>query len=438
MTTSNKPKEISQAQAKGQARDLLTGLGGAGTWQEALQGFEALTAGNRRTVIEAMSQAIGQVPPRVDPARLSEFTMTAIRVGRSIKADFALTLIQSVINLCGAFDVQGVAAGSSVLAALLVGEETAKKEGLPDGTELDLGRLAKSTAAGPALSDLLEDERHEGLLKGALPAWSRLVAALVALKGTDCGIRPMAAGAVLKLMADPTIPLPVDIVLSANWLCQIAGGVPEQLAKRSPFQFLLRSSGGSRTTQGEARSDGPKQTVPAPTGPRAQLLSTIEGLMKDFEAEIEERRTVLSREVSRLATELAAREKDLEKVRSDVFDLQRELARAREEKQARKQEIERFGKERQQLEEEVAKWRKEAEVLLDSRSNQIEHARSECRRDFIKAAGTNLKSLRGFLLELRGSDRSAPGSLAATALDEIVRVLHRQQFVLPEDLPRLQ
>jgi hypothetical protein len=437
MTTSNKPKEISQAHAKGQARDLLAGLAGASVWQESLSAFEALSAGNRRTVIEAMAQALGGTP-KTDPARLSAFAMTAIRVGRSTRSDFAATLIQSVIDLCSAFGTEGAMACSNVLAALLGGTDVATKEGLPDSTELDFGRLAKSAAAGPALSDLLEDVRYKGLLRVALPSWGRLVAALVALRGAGCGIRPTAAAAILKLISDPKVPLPVEIVLSANWLCQIAGGVPEELARRSPFQFLLHSAGAGEAQRPEAKPNLPQQTTPAPTSRRGKLLSGIESLMREFESEMEQRRAVLSGEVSRLGTELAAREKELEKARSEVFDLRRDLLRSREEKQTHQDEIKRFAEERQQLGKDVEKWRKEAEVLLDSRNNQIEQAKSECRRDFTKAAGTNLKSLRGFLLELRASDRSAPASMAATAMDEIIRVLHRQQFVSPEELPRLQ
>ncbi len=434
MSTSIKPKEISQAQAKGHAKDLLAGLTGSDAWPDVLQAFEKLSAGNRKTVVEAMAHATGEAP-KADPARLSEFAIAAIRVGGSTKPDFAVSLVQAVMDLCAYFGSTGATTSAGMLRALMsVGDKT-KKGGLPDGAELDLARLAKSPAAASAVCEFLEDSRYESLLKATVPVWARLVAALVAAKGTASGIRPTAAQAVLKLMADPAIALPDDLVLCANWLCLIAGGVPEELARRAPFQYLLRPA----TAPADAGAKAREQAISEePTTPRAKLLAEMEGLLKRFESEIEQRRVTLSGEVTRLTTQLSGKEHELENLRSEIFDLRRELEHALGERHALNEQLDSIAKERRAQDAETTKWKKEAAVLLDSRSNQIEQAKSDCRRDFIKAVATHFKSLRGFLLELQSPDRSASGSLAATALDEIIRVLHRQQFIGPEELPRLQ
>src|SRR5262249_4300835 len=158
-----------------------------------------------------------------------------------------------------------------------------------------------------------EDVRRRALLSASIPVWGRLVGALVATKGTSCGIRPAAASAALKLMANPAAPLPVDLVLSAYWLCQIAGEIPEELRKRSPFQAILSNASGDRPA-GPARLDSSFQEG----GPRSGLLMAIGNLLKGHDAEAEQRRAALSAEVQRLSAELERKEKDLETARTEI------------------------------------------------------------------------------------------------------------------------
>ncbi len=436
-----KIKEISQAQAKGHARELLELLQDGDGWQPVLQRFGELSAGNRKAVLDAMRQdpiASGVTP---DSSRLHALAVAAVRRGRSLRPEFVAALIQAALEVCGLFKQGGWNAGAELLAELLRATTKESGDGFPDVSEIDFSKLAKSETTGRTVSALLVNDKLQEVLSKTAHVWGRMVAALIATRGAACGLESEAAHAVLRLMSDPAQPVPLELVLSATWLGTIAGRMPDDLAKRSPFSSLLSET--YRKTASEGASSGTSEggasrPVAKAAGPREVFLSGVASLLDGYGADGEQKRLALSSEIGRLTMDLAANENELERTKSHVFELNRTVADLRAAANAQASEMSATRKEKAALQAEVAKWKKEVEVLLESRSNQIEHAKAECRKDFIKTTSTNFRGLRGFLIELKANDRSGTASLAATAIDEIIRVLQTQKFVTPEELPRLQ
>jgi chromosome segregation ATPase len=242
-------------------------------------------------------------------------------------------------------------------------------------------------------------------------------------------------------MSDPLQPLPVELILACSWLGIVAGGIPDELRGRAPFSALLAAGNRKSPADDEkdrgARGENP-QRAEAPISSRDLLLSGIENLLRQYESDWEQKRSGLASELTRVRAALTAMETELDRERSENFRLERNNSDLRNAATAQEMEMSAIKDERTKLLSDVDKWKTEVEVILESRSNQIEQAKSECRRDFIKTTRTNLGSLRGLLIELKGQETSGTASLAATALDEVIRVMHSQKFLTPEELPRLQ
>lgn len=429
---SGKPKELSQAHARGHARELLESIGGGGQWDAALERFEGLSAGNRKLVLEALQTDRTSVPARGEPSRVLQLGLASLKFGKSPKPDFVLNVVQTVIETCYRFDTGQRSVAGEVLGVLLAASDRENGKSVVDISPLDLARLGRSRAVGEALSSFLAEPGNDSIIRKTIHVWSRLLCAQLASQGLSCGIAPESAQRVLLTMSDPALPLPPELVLSVSWLGRIAGGVPRELRARAAIAALLDAEASS-----EGRGTDGTTSDRALKGPREVLLAAIEQAIFRFEEDGDQRRSALSAALAQASDELAASRAELAEEQARTRSLMSKIDELTATMHQRAAELASAVTEMDHLRNEMGNWRKEAEVLLESRAHQVDDAKFETRKEFVSSARTHLLSLRGFLLELKKGDTSDVVSLCATAFDQVIRVLHRQGYLAPEELPRL-
>lgn len=427
----SKPKELSQAQAKGYARDILESISGGSGWDSVTEKFRLLSAGNRKAVLEAVLADVRRSPVKADPQRLLQLCLAGLKFGKSPKPEFVAGMVETVFEVCAAFDTGGRNVGGEILRKLLAAGTGKGDKADAEISHIDLSRLGRSAALPSSLSSLLMDEQADPVIRDSIAVWGRLLGLMISDKGASSEISPEAARRVLQIMSDAALPLPPELVLSVSWIGAIAGGYPETLSRRAPFPALLGS--GPAPAGGSPRSE----VKPAPKGPRDLLLEGIRKAVDRFESEMEDRRVALSGEIARLTDALARGRSDLENEEAKGRTATQRIRELTEEGRKQRKEITEMEAKLAEAMTELEKWKKEADVLLESRAHQVDDARSESRKEFVRSVRTHLSSLRGFLLELRQAEKSDAAALAATAYDQIIRVLHRQNYLTPDELPRM-
>ncbi|MHB1141463.1 MAG: hypothetical protein ACYC1T_06895 [Sulfuricaulis sp.] len=451
-----KTKELSKKEASERAKVLVGGLYGGNDWSGLIGGFDRLPASHRRAVLGAAKELSVDRTRSVDKARLIEVARSGLRSGPTNKPEFLVSLVEAVLGFCNRFEPrESPGAMGDVLASLLKGGAQHGGEATLEFSVLNPAELAKINEIGTALKQMIQSDHHRETLKKTMNIWGRLLGALLGTRRASVSLGASEALAVLRLMSGLGVSsVPAELMLSVPWLADLAGGVPQDIADGPPFATIPASlkrqaalGDAGTATAGETKSPPPAEEPDAKQrenrlgsgGVRGTsgLFRQIEEVIARYEELAEQRRKNLSDKLDKAEKEKGDLSSQMETLRSQIIVLDSKRQDLSAQLRNAEQSEATIASERDSLRQERDKWQREMAAVADSRSRQIEDAKVEVRLALKSSILTHLVNLHSYLTELKQSGASDAARYAATAFDEIIRTLHRQNYVTATELPRL-